>query len=224
MRFVFLINLLMGAAYLYLCIAHIIGYISKGTNYKTFCDSYYPCAFFYSRFSSSFNLAYAGTSLAFTVLGWFFCTHEWIKSDEAMQNFKLYNQDNVAFTRSIFNGWDWSRSTERESNDQLALIDRTVKLFLNEDITKIKIIDRSNAQKSGLVMLRIITGLGTVAVMACGWGAIGFICYYENAFYKLIPVPFLNTFAPMALVPCVSLVIKPILKMIVYMEAWDFEH
>jgi len=99
-----------------------------------------------------------------------------------------------------------------------------VKLFLSEELTKINLADRSSAEAAGLTVLRLVTGLGTFCVMACGWAAVGFICYYENAFYKLIPVAFLNTFAPMALVPCVSLVVKPILKVIVYMERWDFEH
>lgn len=99
-----------------------------------------------------------------------------------------------------------------------------VKLFLSEELTKLRIIDRTNAEAAGLTVLRLITGIGTFAVMACGWAGVGFICYYESTFYKLIPVPFLNTFAPMALVPCVSLVIKPVLKVIVYMERWDFEH
>jgi len=72
----------MGGAFLYLCIAHIIGYLAKGANYATLCDTYWPCAFFYSRFGTSFKLAYAATNLCFTVAGWFLCTSEWIDSDE----------------------------------------------------------------------------------------------------------------------------------------------
>ena len=84
MRFLFLINLVMCTGVLYLCISHIIKYISKGSNYKILCDTYYPCAFFYSHFPTSFGFAYSTTIFIFFLVGWFLSTYEWIQFDEEM--------------------------------------------------------------------------------------------------------------------------------------------
>ena len=51
-RIIFLLILLSGFGFLYLCIVHLSNYVLVGTNASQFCDSFYPCAYFYSNFTS----------------------------------------------------------------------------------------------------------------------------------------------------------------------------
>lgn len=52
-RFIYYLSLLTFLIFIYLCCNHVNLYVSKNKNIKYFCDSFYPCSFFYARFLSS---------------------------------------------------------------------------------------------------------------------------------------------------------------------------
>jgi hypothetical protein len=80
-----LMSLVIAAGFVYLCVIHIIDFISKGTNYKQMCDTFYPCGFFYSRFSQANKFAYAATMLLFAISSFFIILYQWLRFDVRQQ-------------------------------------------------------------------------------------------------------------------------------------------
>jgi hypothetical protein len=82
-RFIFVFSLIMAGVFLYLTILHLANY--SGSNPSTLCDSYYPCSFFYSRFTATtFRSPYAFTFAIFAVLGYILTTYEWLTFDKLL--------------------------------------------------------------------------------------------------------------------------------------------
>lgn len=108
-RFIFLLMLLTGGGFLYLCIVHLSKYALVGSNATQFCDSFYPCAFFYSNFNSSEKLAYSLTMFLFAFLGFCFTIYHWLIFDRKVYQDHLYTKDTIVFARVLLNGWDWHK-------------------------------------------------------------------------------------------------------------------
>jgi len=69
-RFMVNFSLITALGFLYLVIAHSSTYDGS---FKEWCDGFYPCAAFYSRFSSDHKIAYALTLFLFVVVGYMLC-------------------------------------------------------------------------------------------------------------------------------------------------------
>lgn len=108
-RFIFILMLLSGGGFLYLCIIHLQNYVLVGKNAIQFCDSFYPCAYYYSNFSSSEKLAYSGTIFLVTFMGFCFSIYQWLVFDRKVQHDNLYSKDTIVFARVLLNGWDWHK-------------------------------------------------------------------------------------------------------------------
>ena len=185
-RFIFIMSLIGGLGMLYLCIIHILDYLSVGTNYQELCDGFYPCSLFYSRFKSSDQFAYATSMFLFSIVTYFLCVYEWIQFQARVLEFRLFVKDNIVFARILFNAWDWSKADSMSADDQKTIIGHNVREQMAEERAKIKVANRSRVAQAGLVILRSITFGLTVLVYATGWVGIVLICYFEKDLHDLI--------------------------------------
>jgi len=108
-RSIFILMLLSGGGFLYLCIVHLRSYVLIGSNASQFCDSFYPCAYFYSNFSSQEKVAYSSTMFLFAFLGFCYTIYQWLIFDRKVQYDNLYTKDTIVFARVLLNGWDWHK-------------------------------------------------------------------------------------------------------------------
>lgn len=116
-RFIFLLSFFMSLGFLYLCIVHIIDYISVGTNVSELCDTFYPCAFYYGRFNSDERLAYSLTLFLFALISFFLTVYSWLSFDQKQQKYNLFQKDDIVLARILFNSWDWRGDTLFNAND-----------------------------------------------------------------------------------------------------------
>ncbi len=95
---------------------------------------------------------------------------------------------------------------------------------MEEVKAKQMVLDRGTVQGIGL-LLRRIGGISLYAILIVGcWIAIASICYYENDFYNYMynKSKFVGTWAPIAFVVFVNIIARPITKILISLEGWDF--
>jgi hypothetical protein len=53
-----------------------------------------------------------------------------------MEDYKLYEDDNIIFARMFFNSWDWAKGDPKSAKDHISFLDRIARLMLKEENAK----------------------------------------------------------------------------------------
>lgn len=158
----------------------IVYILDRDTDLDKICASYFPCVILYSRFTNGNERYYVCTILGFMIVVFAGIMEKWIAFNKMMKKAELKEIHKNNHSRMLFNIWDWSIDKKFDMLEMRRTYTREIRLTLDEDKIKAKILSRTKAEKAALFFRRIGTFSLSVFILCIGWSAIIAVNYYER--------------------------------------------
>lgn len=226
-RFLFIFNIIVSLSAIYLLINHLI--VIDTTNDSTFCTTFIPCAILYSRFTAVEKNICSFTFVAICAVIFVGLVYKWTEFRRHVILQKLFDSENVAYSKVVFNLWDWSANNEDKKEDTRHMLKNLFTIGLSEKEIKEKIKLRTTKEKCHLFFRRVLSLFLSLLLLIFDAGLVtglyllqGYLFYINDnsssdglLYYLAIGIP------PIGIL-VINFIIPLLLELCVNFEKWDF--
>ena len=170
-------------------------------------------------------MSFSGTYIVFILLAMLVCLLQWTNFSLRTLRQNLYTNEEIFFSKLLFNSWEFKIDNVQDAEDHLSLIYNESKTAVYEDIIKEKIKRRPRNEKIRLIIRRVILISINVLIILIGVSLIFVTNFFASGSNANSGNSILNTIirqAPALVVTFVNGFVPAVTKKITKAEKYDY--